>query len=173
MVAQLQQAAPGRPVVLALLAVDASSSEEWTATASPLRARLKVVAGQLLGAQFVPELVLWQQGEADARIGASTSSYKARLLDLKAHLQALGVAAPVVLAKSTVCRSKPSPPIRQAIDELVAAGAGFEMGPDTDGLVDRPDSNELRHDGCHFSALGQQRAAELWATRLLPQLRRR
>jgi hypothetical protein len=169
LVAQLQAAAPGRPIVLATLAVDASSSTEWTAEGSPLRARLAVVAAELLRAQLVPHWVLWQQGEADARLGVPAQRYRENLLQLQIQLHDGGIRAPMVLAKSTVCRSAPSQAIRQAVDRLVASEPGFEAGPDTDELVDTllagaSTASQLRYDGCHFSALGLQRAAQLWGS---------
>ncbi len=173
LVAQLQAAAPERPILLVVLAVDASSSAEWTASASPLRARLDAVLRELLLAQLAPYRVLWQQGEADARAGVPAARYRENLLQLQRHLEETGVRAPIVLAKSTVCRSAPSGPIRQAVDGLVASAIGYEAGPDTDVLVDAATetapASALRRDGCHFSALGLQQAARLWAQILLPK----
>jgi hypothetical protein len=174
LISHLRAQAPARPIVLAVLAVDASSSAEWTAEGSPLRARLAVVAGELVQARLVPQWVLWQQGEADARAGVTTRRYRDNLLQLQSHLGASGIHAPIVMAKSTVCRSVPSLPIRQAVDDLVASRRGFEAGPDTDTLVDRAPASThspaLRHDGCHFTALGLQKAAQLWAPVLRPRI---
>jgi hypothetical protein len=171
MIAQIQASAPQRPVVLAVLAVDASSSAEWIASGSPLRARLVTVLGGLSRARLAPHFVLWQQGEADARAGIAAPRYRDNLIQLQALLRDNGINAPILLAKSTVCRSAPSLPIRQAVDDLVALGTGFSLGPDTDNLASPGSTLELRRDGCHFSALGLVRAATLWADQLLPLLK--
>ena len=149
----------GRPIVLAILAVDSSSMEEWTRDNGALRNRLVADLELMKRAQLPPDLILWQQGEADAMKGRSTAQYAAGLDVLAQLLTRSGISAPVVLARSTRCRSAPSQAIRVAIDAKVAQGGRWLAGPDTDTLS----APAFRHDGCHFSAIGLDAAAELWA----------
>lgn len=155
-----------RNVVFSVLAVDATSIADWTAAESPLRQRVvhRLAALKRLG--LVPDLVLWQQGEADARLGTDPSTYAAGLQQLRALIDAAGSNAPMLLARSTVCRSASDAGLRGAVDRVVDAGSGFRMGPDTDTLV----GLDNRVDGCHFSAAGQLRAAQLWANRIQSSL---
>ena len=149
----------GPPIVLAVLAVDSSSMEEWTHANGALRSRLTDDLALMKRAQLPPDLVLWQQGEADAMKGRSTDQYAAGLDALAQLLTSSGISAPVMLAHSTRCRSAPSQAIRAAIDLKAAAGGRWLTGPDTDALS----AAEFRHDGCHFSAAGLDAAAQLWA----------
>lgn len=162
LVALLQRDLRDRPIVVAVLALDASTIEEWTRATSPLRSRLASQLASMKQLGMPPDAVLWQQGEADARGGTTAGQYADRL-DLLADVLAQGgITAPVYLAKSTVCRSPPSEPIRGAIDARVALKGRWMSGPDTDAL----DNASLRHDGCHFSASGLDAAAKLWAAAL-------
>lgn len=158
-----------QPVSLrwSVLALDASSIEDWTRASSPLRQALTEQLAMLRSRGLEPELVLWQQGEADARAHTSQAQYRDGLQQLAAILASENIKAPVLLAKSTVCRSAPDAGIRRAIDDAIARSpARFRLGPDTDVL----NTPSLRHDGCHFSAEGLERAAQLWALRINPLL---
>jgi Carbohydrate esterase, sialic acid-specific acetylesterase len=147
-----------RPVVISVLAVDATSIDEWTRPSSPLRHRLATHIAAMRGENLAPSLVLWQQGEADARGGTSAKSYRAGLAMLNSILSTAGSAAPILLARSTVCRSAPSAAIRRAVQEQVEADGRFRLGPDTDALVGPGE----RIDGCHLSGAGLRQAARLW-----------
>lgn len=162
LVTLLQPDLGDRPIVVAELALDASTIEEWTRATSPLRSRLASQLASMKQLGMPPDAVLWQQGEADARGGTTAGHYVDRLDLLADVLTQGGITAPVYLAKSTVCRSPPSEPIRSAIDARVALKGRWMSGPDTDAL----DNASLRHDGCHFSASGLDAAAKLWAAAL-------
>lgn len=114
-----------------------------------------VRANRVSGLQ--PDLVLWQQGEADAKAGTTPERYAQRLLALTARVDAGGLHVPILMALSTVCRSAPDVGLRNAVLALAARHARFMMGPDTDAI-------EQRHDGCHWSASGRAQAASLWAS---------
>lgn len=153
-----------RPIVISVLAVDATGIDEWIDEASPIRAHLaqQIKAMQTLG--LAPQLVLLQQGEADARNGTTESTYAAGLDKLASILDQAGVTVPLVVALSTVCRSEPNAAIRNAIEAKVAANPRFIIGPDTDYDIHAG----LRSDKCHFSAEGLNRAAQLWSQTLAP-----
>ncbi len=153
---------PRRPVVMAVLAVDATSINEWTSEKSILRERLTQQLKSMQAVGMAPKFVLWQQGEADAIVGTSQAEYSAGLDKLASILDQEKVKAPIVLAFSTVCRSEPNPGIRAAIEEKVARNPRFQLGPDTDYDI----HEGLRNKKCHFSSEGLDRAAQLWASTL-------
>ncbi|MDO8285232.1 MAG: sialate O-acetylesterase [Rhodoferax sp.] len=153
-----------RPIVISAMGVDATSIDDWTATQSPLRERLVRQLKSMQAAGLAPELILWQQGEADARAATTEQVYSVGLDKLALILEQAGSQAPVFLARSTVCRSEPNAPVRAAIEAKALGNGRFRIGPDTDTLV----GDDLRRDGCHFSGQGLDRAAQLWAVTLAP-----
>jgi hypothetical protein len=74
-----------------------------------------------------------------------------------------GSSAPVLLARSTVCRSAPNAAIREAAMDAVWTDKRFRLGPDTDALIGVAN----RQDGCHLSGAGLDEAAALWAQAIL------
>jgi lysophospholipase L1-like esterase len=152
---------------MSVLAVDATSIGDWTRPGSHLSKRLvdQIQALKKLGLK--PDFVLWQQGEADARQGTSAAEYQQGLHALATVLRQAGVQAPLVLARSTVCRTLPNEEIRVAIEQTVATKPGnFVLGPDTDRLQ----GGIYRSDGCHFSQAGLKQAAAQWAAVLGPRV---
>ncbi|MBK9234544.1 MAG: hypothetical protein IPO19_00130 [Rhodoferax sp.] len=83
-----------RNVVFSVLAVDATSIADWTSPDSPLRQRLVQRLAALKRIGLMPDLVLWQQGEADARLGTDPMAYAAALQQLRTLLDAGGSQAP-------------------------------------------------------------------------------
>ncbi len=150
---------PQRSLVLAVIGVDATSIEDWVGENSPLGARLTNQVKSMRALDLMPHLILWQQGEADARLGTTAAAYGAGLVKLAKILEQAGSNAPIVMARSTVCRSTAYAAVRYAIEAKAASDPRFRLGPDTDTLLEA----SLRQHGCHFSALGLERAAELWA----------
>lgn len=157
--AKLQSMGFVQPVVLQLLAVESTSIDDWTRATSPLRQRLITTFTSNALAGLLPDLVLWQHGEADARANTSPSKYAAGLHKLARTLEYSGSRAPIMLARSTVCRSTPHQPLRAVVGKLAAKPGRFVPGPDTDQVVDQGS----RFDGCHFSNAGRHAAAQLWA----------
>jgi hypothetical protein len=156
--AHLQRLGVQRPVVLAILAVDASSIAEWTDSPSALKLRLDKVLDQLGQAQLVPDFVLWQQGEADAKLGTSTVTYADAFAQLRQRIRAAGVNGPLLLARSTMCHGADGRLVRAALEQLAAQHQDVRLGPDTDLLA-----GSHRHAGCHFSDSGLDAAALMWA----------
>lgn len=153
---RLAAAGVQRPVVLQLLAVDASSVDDWARPSAPIARQLALTLAANRAAGLPPDLVLWQQGETDARAGTAPDRYAHGLTSLVASLRANGVTAPVLLARSTVCRSAPAEGLRVALEALAGANPGVRLGPDTDAI-------QHRHDGCHWSDSGRRQVADLWA----------
>lgn len=151
-----------RPVVLALLAVESTRIADWTMAEGPLTRRLDGLLQQLSAAGLQPEAVLWQQGEADAMAGTRAEDYVARFGDLRTRLRSSGIRAPILVARSSRCRGADSRQIYAAYDHVLAKWPDVQRGADTDTL-----GGELRIADCHFSRMGLQRAADLWAEALL------
>lgn len=164
--AALRPALRGRPVVLSVLALDASSIAEWTQPQGALNRRLGAQVAALKQAGLAPDYVLWQQGEADALKQTGTAAYLHALQRLAAQLDAAGTQAPLLLARSSRCRSAPDPAIGKALEQAWASSPRFLPGPDTDGLLD----DTARSDGCHLNAAGLQRAAQAWADAIAARL---
>lgn len=146
----------GREVVFSILAVESTRIRDWTANGRLLDRLVFTLADQRQHG-FVPDLVLWQQGEADARTYTTHSKYLERLNALVAILRNGDASAPLVAALSTRCRNNGSEAIRRAIGGAALTDASIFVGPDTDALADL-----TRRDGCHFSATGLHAAANLW-----------
>lgn len=155
-------------VVVALLAVDSTSIDDWTRSGSPLAEELSRLLSALSRHPLRPDVVLWQQGESDARQGTSSSDYEARFDRLLTQLRHAGIDAPVLLARSTRCRNQGPRAVHQAQDRLVQRHAGVLMGPDIDALA-----GPLRHLDCHLTAAGLDAAASAWVEAIEPARRRR
>lgn len=148
----------GRKIVLSVLAVDATTIDDWTRPGSVLAQRLVEQIQALRKRGMDPDFVLWQQGEADARIKTSTSQYLGGLMRLASLLDEAGTHAPLFIARSTTCRSVPSEAVRSAVDQAYKISPRFLPGPDTDLLL----SDAYRRDGCHLNASGLRSAAGAW-----------
>ena len=155
-----------RPVVLSVLAVDATSIDDWTRSSSALRRKLESQVAAMRALGLAPDLVLWQQGEADALAGTGAQAYAHSLGELQSALVEAGANAPVLLAYSTTCRSPVDTAIRSAIETTTADNPHFRLGPDTDVLQ----GARYRRDDCHFSVEGLNAAAKMWAERIKAQL---
>ncbi len=155
---QLTAVGQSSPIVISLLAVDATSLGDWNLLDGELHKRLRQQLAQMNANGLPPALVLWQQGEADARFHVTEESY---MVGMRQLVRSVGLKPSTVwmLARSTVCRTLPYEPIRRAIAALVAEGQQFREGPDTDALNGLP----WRSDECHFSEAGLERASALWA----------
>ncbi len=165
---ELKAAGPTRPIVLSLLAVDATRIDDWSRASSPLTKALDRHLSELRQARWQPDLVLWQQGEADAQAGTSTGDYVTAFDMLLGNLRSAGVNTPVMVANSTYCSShdpdlarRQQALIRAALLQLQALHADVLRGPDTDLLT-----GPYRSGPCHFSSAGLDAAARLWSKRI-------
>jgi hypothetical protein len=165
-------------VLLVPIAVSGTLIEQWapspprTPGASHFR-RFVAAIEHLKGAGLAPTFVLWHQGEGnsgplvvpklrhaltpDIR-QAATLSWMRNFLHMVAALRYMGVAAPVFVAKATVCGgSGPGAEIRRAQASVVDPAWSIFAGPDTDAI-----GQALRRDGCHFSHEGNLVHARKW-----------
>ena len=165
---QLRQRGVQAELLVALLAVDSTTIEDWTREGSPLRAELARLMQSLSRASLKPDAVLWQQGESDARQGTTSQLYESRFARLLADLRQAGIQAPVLIARSTRCRNVAGEGIRIAQANLVSRHEGLTPGPDTDLLA-----GSLRDNDCHWSRAGIDAAAAAWATAITGALEKR
>jgi hypothetical protein len=100
---------------------------------------------------------LWQLGETDAAHAPDAEAWVGNFGRMLRSLRDLGMDAPVLVARSTLCVSPPHPAIREAQRRVVEPRAGVFAGADTDQL-----GTEYRFDDCHFCASGLAAAAQLW-----------
>lgn len=102
--------------------------------------------------------LLWHQGESDAFLKIGYADYQLRFRNMLRSIREQGVGAPVFVSVATRCGQYPvSEEIQGAQMNLVNHDAGIWAGPNTDDL-----DAGFRHDGCHFSTAGLDRAAGLW-----------
>ncbi|HXE39456.1 MAG TPA: hypothetical protein VN639_13370 [Azonexus sp.] len=144
-------------IAISLLAVESTPVRQWVAPGY-LSWELKHELEALKRIGVVVDLVIWQQGEADAREGTTAVAYRGDFLKLRSVLRANGVVAPVMAALSTRCKAFSGDAVRQALSDMVGEQNDVWMGPDTDKLL-----GDARIDGCHFSIKGLDEAAKLWA----------
>ncbi|MGZ8288019.1 MAG: hypothetical protein ACXW2U_06710 [Telluria sp.] len=147
----------GRPLAFAVLAVENTTIADWTGE-GPVRRRLVRELAALRKSALSVDLVLWQQGEADARDGTSRTKYTAGLLELEQILAGQGVRAPLLVAQSTYCPGSYGAAVRGGVRDAAAKSSRILVGPDTDELT-----GAMRL-GCHFSGPGLDLAARQWAT---------
>jgi len=153
-----------RELVFMPLAVESTTISDWTRLSSPLRATLERLLADSVAAGNRPDLIVWQQGEADAQKGTTADAYAQGLAALASIVQ--GTGAPVIVALSTRCgHDGPSAAIRSAIVATASARPDIRIGPDTDAL-----GGPMRNHDCHFSASGLTEAADLWARALVEQV---
>jgi hypothetical protein len=151
----------GESTLFVVLAVDATTVGEW-ASHPKLAARLENLLISLRDHTVELDAVLWQQGEADARLGTDQLGYTLSAKKLVEKLRQITPAQPIIKALSTRCRSNPNDVVRASIMALSQERLEIHLGPDTDTI--KPDA---RHDDCHFSERGLNIAADLWASRVL------
>ena len=121
-------------------------------------ARLTTAIDRLHRAGLTVTHMLWQQGESEGAMpDADATAWAAHFNAMIALVRHNGVNAPVYVAQCTLCRNEPNEIIRGAQRDVINPALGIFAGADTDTL-----GSAFRWDGCHFSAEGQVKAAELW-----------
>ena len=147
------------PLLLSVLAVDATTMADWTTPHSPLHQRLLQHLQGLAGQGRSPSLVLWHQGESDARLGTSAATYAQGLHRLADLVQTPAGGVRLLVARSTVCRQAPSETLHRAVADAVRDDPRLRLGPQFDQVL----TEDQRADGCHLNLNGLDRAAQLWA----------
>jgi Carbohydrate esterase, sialic acid-specific acetylesterase len=149
-------------VLLLPIAHGGSYASEWSPNGR-MFPRLEWTLEQLREKPIRITHILWQQGEAEAAASKPNAEEWMRHFTATAGaIRALGVDAPIYVAQCTVCGNDPNETIRVAQRTVVNQVSGILPGPDIDAV-----GRDERYDGCHFSAVGLRRAAELWYEALL------
>ena len=162
---RLRAERPERRIVIAPLAIGGSEIAQWVEGGRIQDDLQELLRGLAFRGAHV-SAILWQQGEADAQNGFPAGEYRQALLALRSQIDATGISAPLIVARSTICGQQPPyEPLRRAIVAAAAADARIIVGPDTDSLGTR-----FRYDSCHFNKLGRHAAAELWQEALAKEL---
>ncbi len=154
-----------RPVVFSVLAVESTRLRDWLVPGK-LRQKLIDTLAEQHRYGFDPNIVLWQQGEADAKAGTTRMKYQQQFSELVLLLRNEGVLAPIATALSTHCGNDSSNEVRQALTAIARQDPSVHIGPDTDMLT-----GPNRQNDCHFSNIGRRNAAQLWLTSITPFVR--
>jgi len=143
-------------VLLVSLGHGGTYASDW-APGGRVNLRLMMTLELLRSAGLVITHVLWQQGEAEGVAHYDADAWTRPFKSMVDAMRLRGVEAPIYVAQCTVCCSGANETIRATQRDVVDLANGILAGPDTDtiGLDDR-------WDGCHLSAVGLQKAAELW-----------
>lgn len=154
---RLLEDGPYDAVVFAPVAVGGTAIREWT-VGGELHPRLLETVAELKRADLTPTHLLWHQGEADNRAGTGGEVYQEMFLAMLGSLRDRGVRAPAYVSVATRCgASGPNETLQTVQRGLAEASLNIRAGPDTDAL-----GLGYRSDGCHFSAYGLERYADLW-----------
>jgi Carbohydrate esterase, sialic acid-specific acetylesterase len=151
-----------RSVLFVPIAFGASYVEDW-APGGGCYPRLMLALHRLKRAGITVDLLCWQQGEANANHTSMTADeYRDCFRAILRGVREAGVKAQVYVALATLCENDSHPfqnsaEIRLGQKKLVSLGDRVLPGPDLDQI-----GIEHRRDGCHFSASGQELAAQAW-----------
>lgn len=149
-------------VAIAVVAVESTTISQWVQPGFPAwELRQQALALRRLGIEV--DLILWQQGEADAKAGTRQQSYTDDFMRLVSFLRTLEINAPIVVARSTYCKGVWGDRVRVALESVASKHHDVLIGPDTDILL-----GDFRVDDCHFSVKGLDEAARLWADSIKP-----
>ncbi len=154
-----------RPIMIAILAVDATTIDDWTNAQSPLPGLLSAQIETMKQRALPPDAILWQQGEAELKKGTNRQEYLEGLQKLARILDRTGSNAPVILAKSTLCPDVLNEEIRQAVELAPKLDARFHAGPDTDTIA-----GQRNRIGCHMTKDGLESAARMWASAITREI---
>jgi lysophospholipase L1-like esterase len=144
-------------VALVSFGVSASEIARW-APGGDLNERIAERFALLAELGLAPDVVLFHQGEMDAKQGTTSDDYSERLNAVIASVRRFGVEAPLLVAVASYCHGRTSENVTAAQEAAVDLVRGIYAGANTDQLR----GATLRFDDCHFSTAGLERAADLW-----------
>lgn len=145
----------GRPVLVVAAAAGGSTLADWTRPGSRLFAHLLRQAQDAATIGRPAQVVLWLQGEADAKRGGDVNAFAGDLEQFAARVFAelpLVPEARLIVYRTSLCHATPrgNPALREAQTRVAGADPRLVIGPDTDRWGARH-----RADGCHFNARGR------------------
>lgn len=149
-----------KQVVLVPIGIDGSTVSRWAANGD-----LYAVAATVIRAirhRYRITHILWHQGETDFKIGTSQRDYAERLMSMIDGFRSMGIEAPVYVSIASKCTTEREwhgdNPVARAQHKVIDRSRLILPGVNTDLLIQEQD----RHDGCHFSHVGQWRFAQAW-----------
>jgi Carbohydrate esterase, sialic acid-specific acetylesterase len=149
-------------VLFVPIAFGASYVEDWV-PGGQCYPRLMLALHRLKRAGITVDLLCWHQGEANANHTSMTADeYRDCFRAMLRGVRQSGVNAQVYVALATLCENDSHPfqnstEIRLGQKKLVSVRDRVMPGPDLDQI-----GISHRRDGCHFSASGQELAAQAW-----------
>lgn len=145
----------GRPVVLINGAVGTSQWGDWLDRRSGYLAAFEGRLMEARKAGYKPHMVLWHQGETDARTNVSANVQQKNLSGLADELLRVAPEAKLYVFRVSVCnRGKEAEPNDATIKmqaDLSKKSDRIVVGMNTDILGD-----DYRWDRCHFNSLGRE-----------------
>jgi hypothetical protein len=159
---KLIDAGTAKSVLIVPIAFGATYIKDWAPGGHHHR-RLLFALHRLKLAGIKIDMLCWHQGEADANhTGMSAAEYYRHFHSMLRPVREEGIEAPVYVALATLCEDAPHPfqnraAIRLGQQKVISIRDQVLPGPDTDLI-----GIEHRRDGCHFSASGQELAAQAW-----------
>lgn len=137
-------------VILAPIGFSGSGSGDW-AVGGSLNHRIAVLARRLAVLGYVPDFIVWHQGEADAGAQATQAVTAANLQSMINTFRANGITCPIYICKVswTGSTSQSYAPTRAAQGQVVNPAANVFAGADTDTL-----GADQRYDDLHFTTSG-------------------
>src|SRR5262249_54017845 len=140
--------AANRTALIVPIAISGTAIEEWVPGIGHHWPRFTTAIADLTQLGLRPDYVLWHQGEANASWDkeqnpgaqptlqdATRLSYMRNFLSIVSGLRDLGVAAPVFLARATICGASYGAPDVQAAQVALANSVWkIYRGADTDSL---------------------------------------
>lgn len=163
--------ATGKNVVFLNAAAGGTTFADWLEPRSGYLDRLAARVAEARALGLEPSIVLWHQGESDARRNLDRATYEAELRALVDAATARAGLSPnlrFVLYRASKCqdsqgREKTSSELIDAQTAIATSDPRAVAGPDTDRLGPRE-----RADGCHFNMRGRDRVIDETLRILLP-----
>jgi lysophospholipase L1-like esterase len=140
-------------VIIAPIGIGGTTVAQWE-QGGVCNHRIGVLANRLAAQGYVPDMILWHQGESDH--GITPSTYTRRLRSVIDTFRANGLSAPFLVAQASWNLGVTDANVRAGQAGAVK-GAGIFSGPNFDTL-----DNTYRDDTTHFNQLGAEAASSMW-----------
>ncbi len=152
-------------VVVGLFAEGNTSMRDWAEHPGYVD-RVVQLNAEMTRAGVAPNAISFMLGENDAFYGfpirTTRDEFMSRFRAFNNAIRRRGVTAPIYVAEETICSHPPYEPVASAQRDLANEAEHIRRGPNIDSI-----GFEHRWDGCHLTASGRKRAAELWSGVLL------
>lgn len=162
----------GRPVLLIAGAIGGTQFGDWTDPRSGYYDALMQRVASAREAGFLPDMILWHQGETDAAAERDMAVLKADVTELTGRLLSDIPEAPLYLFQATRCmgadRVNGVPAVVDVLQEMAAKNPRIIAGMNTDIL-----GRDYRWDACHFNSMAREEIVSQIRPDLAERLRAR